>query len=65
MLERTYLVDRIFATEVTAADSRLMTCDCDNVSAVVITQWESGRPTLTPTNLEDKTEVKVDYRRQT
>ena len=23
-------------------------------------QWEFGRPTLTPTNLEDKTEVKVD-----
>ena len=23
-------------------------------------QWEFGQPTLTPTNLEDKTEVKVD-----
>ena len=23
-------------------------------------QWEFGRPTLTPTYLEDKTEVKVD-----
>ena len=23
-------------------------------------QWEFGRPTFTPTNLEDKNEVKVD-----
>ena len=28
-------------------------------------QWEFGQPTLTPTNLEDKTEVKVDKLRQT
>ena len=33
---------------------------CIGVGSSSTAQWEFGRPTLTPTNLEDKTEVKVD-----
>ena len=33
---------------------------CIGVGSSSTAQWEFGRPILTPTYLEDKTEVKVD-----